>query len=209
MNRAWLAFIGLLTCQVFADTLPYYGEETHTPTWSEDGGFEEVFAHQVSSFVLEDQNGDPIEEDALKGKVWLANFFFSTCPGICSKVTVNLKRVQETHGENERVRMVSYSVTPAIDNADRLKEYEKRHDISGEQWSLVTGDKKVIYGLARDSFFAKEGLIESEDQFLHSEKVFLVDWTGRIRGVYNGVMTVDMERIIKDIDTLLEELDAL
>ncbi len=203
---ACVAAPGLASADAVESTMPFYGEQTLTPQWLDASEREEF--HRVADFEFTDQDGEVLQSRSLAGKVYLANFFFTTCPGICSTMTNNLKRVQEACAGDERFVILSHSVTPKYDTPAVLKAYEERHGLTGGTWRLLTGDKSDIYRLARDSYFADDqgASVENyEDRFLHTEKVFLVDGDGCIRGVYNGVMTVDMKRIIADVRTLLEE----
>ena len=189
-------------------SIPFFSEPSLTPKWlGEDEVGAEGF-HRIADFELIDQNGQLVGRESLRGKLYLANFFFTTCPGICSTMTGNLKRVQAAFKGPEEIKILSHSVTPDYDSVSLLKEYEAKNGISGDIWHLLTGEKESIYSLARDSYFADDAgspIENAGESFLHTEKVFLIDRLGRIRGVYNGVMTVDMKRIIDDVKTLLEE----
>jgi protein SCO1/2 len=186
-------------------TLPFYDEPTLTPRWIGEAESESGDYHRIVDFELTNQNGKSVTAQSLRGSIYVANFFFTTCPGICSSMTKNLKHVQDAFEDEQLVKLVSYSVTPEFDTPEVLKAYESKHVLSDDLWHLLTGDKALIYRLARDSYFADEDLAPIEqatDQFLHTEKVFLIDGEGRIRGVYNGAMTVDMKRVIADVKTL-------
>jgi len=182
-------------------SLPYYTDSSFTPNWEADPS-----NHRIAPFSFTDQEGKTIANTSLSGKIYVANFFFTTCPGICAKMRENLRIVQSRFANNSRLAFLSHSVTPSYDTVDRLASYAEKHDIPHPQWKLLTGSKEEIYAIARQSYFADEqGEQKGSDAFLHTEKLMLIDHHGCIRGVYNGVMTVDMKRLISDIETLLEE----
>ena len=121
-------------------------------------------------------------------------------------MTYNIKIIEEEFKNQEGIIILSHSVTPWIDTPEVLKKYEKNYNIDGSIWNLVTGEKKIIYNLARNSYFAEEnfGLINNENDFIHTELVFLIDKKSHIRGVYNGTLKVEMKRLIEDIKLLLK-----
>ncbi|MGL1887910.1 MAG: SCO family protein [Reichenbachiella sp.] len=187
--------------------LPFFTEETFTPEWIEksDDRYESI--HSIADFSFQNQNGDTITSKEVAGKIYIANFFFSICPGVCPKMTNNLHLVQKEFVDNSEVKILSHSVMPWVDSVGRLKTYAKRNDIDAKQWHLLTGDKNTIYKLARQSYFADEGFgktVTTEEDFLHTEKLILIDKKGRIRGVYNGTLPIEVKRMIEDIHTLLD-----
>lgn len=133
-----------------------------------------------------------------------AGFCFTICPGICPKMTSNLSLVQHEFEQGASVRLVSYSVMPWVDSVAVLKDYAELRGVNSEQWNLLTGPKEEIYQLARQSFFAEKeiGIDKSSDGFLHTENFILIDGSGRIRGVYNGTLPLEVKRLISDIRTL-------
>jgi protein SCO1/2 len=138
----------------------------------------------------------------------VADFFFTSCGGICPTMTQRMKLIQDAYPNDEHVMLISHSVTPVDDSVSVLRQYAEENGINYPQWRLVTGDKKEIYTLARHSYFADEDLGEqvSENDFLHSELFLLIDVNKRIRGVYNGTSTLDVQRLIGDIATLKSEI---
>lgn len=186
--------------------LPYYNQADYTPEWIETTDPEYDKIHTISPFKLVNQNGDTLTNESFDGKVYAANFFFSVCPNICPKMKKSLSIVQAKYLEDERVKILSHTVMPWVDSVARLKEYAIQNDINSEKWDLVTGNKTDIYQLARESYFADEGFdktLTSEEDFLHTENVVLVDQKRRIRGVYNGTLPLEMKRMMEDIETLL------
>ena len=119
----------------------------------------------------------------------------------------NLKIIEEKFSKSEEVIILSHSVTPWIDSVKRLKNYQKLHNINSKNWHLITGDKNKIYDLARKSYFAEEelGLNKNNNEFLHTEMVFLLDKNSHIRGVYNGTIKLEVKRLLEDIQILKNE----
>lgn len=198
------AFILLASHFAAASELPYYTEATFTPQWIEADNAQGNL-HAIPAFAFQNQRAETLTQDDLAGKIYVANFFFTTCPGICAKMTRNLTVVHAAFADDPSVMLLSHSVTPAYDTPERLKAYAAKYDVLGSNWQFVTGDKDAIYTIARQFYFADDeiGLSQDSNTFLHSEKLILVDGHGHIRGVYNGVMTIDMQRLIQDIRTLL------
>ena len=161
--------------------------------------------HTVNDFSFTDQNGEQSGSAQWNDRIVVVNFFFTTCPVICPKMTRNLIRVQNAVDKNS-VLINSISVDPGKDSAERLKWYESRFDIRGANWKLLTGDKKAIYRLARNSFMvvATDGDGGPED-FIHSEKLILIDRLKRIRGYYDGTSETDANKLIADIKKLQHE----
>lgn len=122
-------------------------------------------------------------------------------------MTDNLARVNKAFANDKDVVLLSYSVTPWIDTKDRLKAYKEAKGITNKNWHFLTGDKGRIYNLARQSYFAEEdlGFTKDSTEFLHTEHVLLVDGSGRIRGIYNGTLPLEMEQLINDIFQLKKE----
>lgn len=192
----------LQACSSKEVKVPYYNTADLTPTWQSSA---EV--HKVQDFSFTNQEGEEVTNDIFEHKVYVANFFFATCPGICPKMNSNMKTVAEKYSNNDAVKFISHSVTPYIDSVPKLKEYADMHGIDSKQWYLVTGSKGDIYRLARQSYFAEDeiGFNSDSTEFLHTERFVLVDKNKQIRGVYNGTVSLEMERLVTDIDMLLKE----
>lgn len=170
------------------------------------GPVENEKEHQVGNFELADQDGKKFSDAQLKGKIVVANFFFTHCPVICPKMTNNLKMVQEKYGKDDEVMISSFTVDPERDSSSTLRKYAGKYGIDTEKWVLVTGDKKEIYKLARNSFrvAATDG-DGGPDDFIHSEKLVLVDHQMRIRGYYSGTESSEVKQLLKDIKKLKHE----
>jgi protein SCO1/2 len=187
--------------------VPYYNTPDFTPLWISSKDADEKNIHKVNDFVFTNQDGKRISMNELKGKIYIANFFYTTCTGICSRMTQNLLKIQNTFVNNDNVKMISFSVMPKSDSVPQLKSYETSYKIKNDKWHLLTGNKSDIYNLARRSYFAEEneGYNSDSTQFLHTEHVLLVDRKGYLRGVYNGTLPLEIDRLTDDIKILLSE----
>lgn len=187
--------------------LPYYNTPDFTPLWlsSREASAENI--HTISDFTFTNQDGKPVSKSDFDGKIYAANFFFTSCPGICPAMTKNMFKVQQAFERDDDVKMVSYSVMPWADSVAALKNYEKTFNIKNGMWELVTGNTSQIYELARKSYFAEEeaGFNSDSTEFLHTEHILLIDKEGYIRGVYNGTLALEIERMIEDIKILKKE----
>ena len=199
-----LIIIGCSAKKEEVTRLPFYNEADFTPEWIEQSDLGYMNIHRIADFNLTNQNGELVSNATLEGKIYVADFFFTLCPGICPKMTSNMARIQEEFIEDEGVMLVSHSVMPWTDSVSVLKEYADVRGINNEKWYLLTGGQDEIYNLARQSYFAEKeiGLDKSTDEFLHTENFVLIDGKGRIRGVYNGTLPLEMTRLIQDIRTL-------
>ena len=203
-----LAIVVLSACtQQPKSTLPYYNTPDFSPIWANEEKVEIDTLHTIAPFSFTNQNGQEVSNKTLAGKVYATNFFFTSCASICPKMTNNLQAVADSFAGNEKVNIVSYSVTPQTDDAAKLKQYEQQNNINGKQWQLLTGGASKIYTLARKSYFAEEepGYNKDSTEFLHTEHCVLVDKKGHIRGVYNATIKLEIKRLIEDIGILLKE----
>lgn len=161
--------------------------------------------HRIADFNLVTQDSNTASLKDWNDKIVVANFFFTHCPVVCPKMMRNMKNVQAAYKNDNELQLASFSVDPERDTAGQLRTYADRMDIRGA-WQLLTGDKKAIYTLARNSFLvaATDG-DGGPDDFIHSEKLVLVDKQKRIRGYYNGTDAKDADRLIHDISRLKKE----
>ncbi|MEQ9377496.1 MAG: SCO family protein [Imperialibacter sp.] len=188
--------------------LPFYSQADFTPEWFDDEAIGNANIHTIAPFKLVNQNGDTITESDLKGKVYVANFFFTICPMICPKMTDNLERVVVEFEHDDSVLLVSHTVMPWVDSVAVLHDFAERRGIQSDKWHLLTGEKDDLYTLGRESYFADEGFgksVTADSDFLHTENVVLVDSQLRIRGIYNGTLQLEMSRLIEDIRRLKGE----
>ena len=159
--------------------------------------------HTISDFSFTNQNGKSITQKDYEGKIYVADFFFTSCKSICPKMTTNLVEVQKAFLDNPKVKLLSFSVMPDIDSVSVLKEYAKINSVIDSKWNLVTGDKKAIYAMARKSYLAvKQGKPEELYDMVHTENFVLVDSKRRIRGFYDGTKKEEIQRLIEDINWL-------
>lgn len=163
--------------------------------------------HHVLPFALQDQYGDTLTLDKLEGKIYIADFFFTTCPGICKDMAVQKRRLQDVLKDDPHFVIVSHSVTPLADSVPVMKAYADLQGAIKGKWYLLTGDKPQIYNLARKSYFAvlDEGGKGDETDFIHTENFVLIDIKRRIRGFYDGTSEEDVNRLIEDIELLEKE----
>lgn len=161
--------------------------------------------HRIADFSFTNQNGKTITQKDYEEKIYVADFFFTTCGSICPKMTTNLVDVQKAFLDNPEVKLLSFTVMPDIDNVSVLKDYAKANGVIDAKWNLVTGEKKTIYAMARKSFLAvKQGKPEELYDMVHTENFVLVDTKRRIRGFYDGTKKEEIQRLIEDINWLLK-----
>ncbi|MBA4276844.1 SCO family protein [Flavobacterium sp.] len=161
--------------------------------------------HFISDFSFTNQNGETITQKDYEGKIYVADFFFTTCKSICPKMTTNLVDVQKAFLHNPKVKLLSFSVMPDVDSVSVLKEYAKINGVVDSKWNLVTGDKKAIYTMARKSYLAvKQGKPDEQYDMVHTENFVLVDSKKRVRGFYDGTNKAEIQRLIEDINWLCE-----
>lgn len=162
--------------------------------------------HRIADFAFTNQNGKTITQKEYEGKIYVADFFFTTCPTICPIMTDNMVWLQDQIKNNPRVMLLSHSVTPDIDSVPVLKEYAESKGVIDSKWNLVTGNKKDIYYIARKSYLAvKTGKPEEVYDMVHTENFVLVDSKRRVRGFYDGTKKEEVERLLADITFLVEE----
>lgn len=158
--------------------------------------------HKISPFSLINQNGDTITEQFYHGKIYVADFFFTTCQDICPIMTRNMHILQEKLKNDEEVFLLSHTVMPEIDTVETLKKYSIDYNVNDNKWNLVTGDKEQIYNLARKSYLAAEDVEFKKYDLIHTENFVLIDKESQIRGFYDGTK-------IDDINLLLDDLEIL
>ena len=184
--------------------LPFYNTADFTPEWINEADSNYKSIHTIPVFSFTDQNGTTITNKNFDGKIYVADFFFTSCPGICKKLTTNLTAVQKAFANDENVLLLSHSVTPETDNTAKLKQYAGSFGAIDGKWFLATGEREKIYTIARESYFADEdlGVKKSVGDFLHTENILLIDRHKRIRGVYKGTSELQIANLITDIKTL-------
>jgi protein SCO1 len=202
-----LFFVLILSCQNKKSALPYYNEPNFSPLFLNEAEAEKKIQHSISNFSFLNQDSVIITNKTINNKIHVANFIFTSCGSICPIMTENLKTVSDQFSSDSNIVFLSYSVTPWIDTPEKLKLFKQNKGIENKSWHFLTGNKAEIYTLARQSYFAEEDLGFSKDstEFLHTEHFILVDTKKRIRGIYNGTLSLEMEQLIKDVNELKKE----
>ena len=163
--------------------------------------------HKIKDFSLVNQNGEKVTNENYRDKIYIADFFFTTCQGICPIMKENMIILQDEYKDDNQVYLLSHTVTPEIDTKEVLKKYSLEKGIIDSKWNLVTGDKKQIYNLARKSYLVAEDIEKSKlFEMIHTENFVLVDPERRIRGFYDGTDQESMNALIYDIKVLKKEI---
>lgn len=181
--------------------LPYFGENKI----AENG--KDTIYHRIPSFKFVSQNGDTITDKTFDGKIYVADYFFTTCNTICPQMATQLLRIQEKFAyAKEQVKILSHTVNPENDSVPVLQAYANMVHADTSMWTFVTGDKKQLYDIARNGYLlnALQGDGGPQD-FIHSEIFVLIDKEKRIRGIYDGTKIGDVNHLIDDIKILLAE----
>lgn len=166
--------------------------------------------HRIGNFVFLNQEGQRITQAEVNGKVYVAEYFFTTCGTICPKMNDQMRRIQFEFANNDDVRLMSFTVDPDIDTVAQMKRYADDHGAKKGQWHFLTGPKEDLYHLARTSFFVlkpaeAQNLGDVGSDFIHTNNFVLVDRVGRIRGYYDGTSKKEVDQLMKDMKRLLEE----
>ena len=164
--------------------------------------------HKIADFSLINQNGDTITQNDYKDKIYVADFFFTTCQTICPIMTNHMVQIQKELLNDTEIMLLSHSVTPEIDDVKQLKRYALEKGVNDKKWNLVTGDKRQIYELARKSYMAvKDNGDGGPFDMIHTENFMLIDKKQQIRGYYDGTNPKEITRLIKDIKRLKKEYE--
>jgi len=186
-------------------TLPIYNPADVNPELVDSTAQYIARGHEIADFSFINQNGKVVTQKDYEGKIYVADFFFTSCQSICPIMTTNMVDVQKAFLHNPKVMLLSHSVTPEIDSVSVLKKYAKEKGVIDSKWNLVTGDKKQIYSLARKSYLAvKLGKPSELYDMVHTENFVLVDTHKHIRGFYDGTKKEEINRLIEDINWLCE-----
>ena len=161
--------------------------------------------HTIADFSLTNQNGNTVTQNDYENKIYVADFFFTTCQTICPIMTDHMVKIQQELREDAKVLLLSHTVTPEIDSVNVLKKYAVEKGVDDKKWNLVTGDKKQIYDLARKSYLVAKDNPYEEYDLIHTENFVLVDKKKRIRGFYDGTDSEAIEELLKDIKILEKE----
>jgi len=200
-----IVFLGLSSCNTKEKkVLPIYNPAEFKPELVDKSLRDKTINHTVSDFTLINQNGEVITQDHYKDKIYVTDFFFTSCGTICPIMTENMAKIQDEFIDNDDIMFLSLSVTPEIDSIPILREYANDKGVIDSKWNVTTGNKKHIYNLARKSYFA---VVEKGDgdlqDFIHTPNFILIDKEKQIRGIYDGTNDEDIKRIIEDIHILI------
>jgi protein SCO1/2 len=187
--------------------LPFINKPDFTPEWIKktDPGYDSI--HTIPAFSFTDQDGQTVTEKTVAGKIYVADFFFTRCGSICPKLTADMAILQEKFKNDDDVILLSHSVTPDMDSVPVLKAYAIKKGVISGKWHLLTGMRDELYALAKKQYYAGDtvGYYQTGNQFLHTENFILLDKHRRIRGIYNGTLPLEIERLAEDIGTLKRE----
>ncbi len=162
----------------------------------------------VRPFAFTNQDGKHISEKDVEGKVYVAEFFFTTCTSICPKLNNNMKKIYDVYEKREDFIIISHTCDPETDSAFRLKRYADSMKVNTNRWWFLTGRKDSLYNAARMSYLLddpKNNLSKIEDQFMHTQFFALIDKAGQVRKIYDGLKEQEVAQLEKDIDALLKE----
>ncbi len=226
MKNKWILYVGFFAILLAAYFLYVFAQtdisKSNLPVISD-----------VKEFSFIDQNGKAIANRDVDGKVYVSEYFFTTCKSICPRMNANMRRVYETFKDNAGFMILSHTCMPEVDSVQKLKEYETKmltgkliqkpdgsyrieedttlqmDAIANKSWHFVTGDKKELYNMARHSYVIddnkKDTLKNIADEFIHTQLFALVDKQQRVRGIYDGLKEEEVQKLLKDIKALLKE----
>ena len=202
--------VSLLTkAQTPEEKLPVYSPSMVSPELVEEDIQYVKKYHKINPFSMTNQNGLTVTEMDYSDKIYVADFFFTTCPNICPIMTANMIYIQEKLKEDD-IMLASFSVTPEIDTFEVLKKYSLDRGVNDEKWNLMTGDRVQIYDLARKSFLvAKVDPRGGENEMIHTENFVLIDKEKRIRGYYDGTNLEEIEKLLIDIEILKKSYEKI
>lgn len=180
-------------------TLPYFGPKSALKV-------NDTLYHQVADFSFTNQDGKVITEDFIKGKIYVTDYFFTTCQSICPVMSNNLVKVYKAFEKDPSVLILSHTVDPETDTVAQMKQYALRHGVNDQRWQFLTGNKKSLYEQARKSYLlnAEEG-DGGEEDFIHTQNFALIDKDRHIRGFYDGTDSLEIQRLITEIKVLQNE----
>lgn len=182
-------------------TLPIYGAKEVSPDNPKD-----TIYHKIPDFQLTNQNGEIFSSEDLKGKIYVADFFFVTCPTICPKMTTHMLELQKHFYDLEDFHLVSFTVNPEHDSVEVLKNYAENVRAMDDVWDFLTGPKEDIYQLGYEGYLVNAMEDDaSPGGFLHSQWLVLVDKKGRIRGYFDGTSTTETNNLMDAIEILFKE----
>jgi protein SCO1 len=192
-----IAFLGYSGYVIKSEQGSFFGKEK-LPVLGTNG-------HFIGGFSFVNQEGKTITNNDVKGKVYVAEYFFTTCTGICPKMNANMEKVYAIYKNEPDFRILSHTVDPETDSVPVLKAYATLHGADPKNWWFLTGTKKELYSLARQGYLVDDGTYSGDEDFVHTQWFALVDGQGRVRGLYEGTKKPDVDKLITDIGRLLKE----
>jgi protein SCO1/2 len=163
--------------------------------------------HTIPNYKFQTQVGDTLEMDSLRGKLFIVDFFFTTCAGVCPRMTSQMERIQKSFIKDEQLKLVSFSVDEAKDSVSALRAYADAHNAVPGKWYFLRGSEQEIFDMAQKGFFVTAKEDETPQDFVHSEKFVLVDYYGRIRGYYNGLDSLEVNKCMANVALLLRDME--
>jgi len=201
-----LLSIGLVSCQTSNDQLPILGQKEAVTKTVNGKTITDSVDHAIPDFRFVSQYGDTVSAKTLNGKIYVADFFFTTCPTICPKMKTQLKRVYDRFKGNSRVMLLSHTIDPTHDSVAVLREFAQNLGVEGRQWLFVTGNKEAIYDIGQNSYMVSAAEDASAPGgVVHSGAFILVDTQKHIRGIYDGTTIEGVDKMMADMDKLLAE----
>ncbi len=207
LSAACLLVINFGGCADAHDGLPYYRDKELTPEWVAARVADAPDMHRVGAFQLVDQRGEAVTERVIPGRITVVHFFYASCGRVCPRTQSNLAKWLRTMPNDARLQVLSHTVQPERDRVAVLAEYAAMHAITDMRWRLLTGPRRTIEGLAASSYFVnlRDGRSYGTTDLEHTETLTLLDQQGRLRGVYNGTLSLDLDRLAEDARRLLAQ----
>ena len=182
--------------------LLYFGKKKYNVTFSD------TTYHTVKPFCFKNQFNENVTEQTIAGKIYVTDFFFTTCESICPIMSTELERVYKAFYNNPNFLILSHTVEPEVDSVPVMLKYAKLHGVNNKQWLFLTGSKKALYTMARTSYLLNNEVGNGdEDDFIHTQNFALVDYDKHLRGFYDGTDSAEVSRLIIDINLLLKEYE--
>lgn len=201
-----LGIFALWGCTKSADRLPVLGNHSYQQRMEDGQEVTDTLFHTINDFQFVDQDSNLVSNSTFDGKIYIADFFFTSCPSICPIMKTQMLRVYEAYQENDMVVFLSHTIDPEYDTVALLKDYADRLGVESSKWHFVTGNKQDIFKIAQLSYMSVAADdAEAPGGYIHSGRFLLVDPLRRIRGAYDGTDPKDVDILIQDIETLLQE----
>lgn len=191
--------IGIISCNVQQQELPYLGPRDISAAG-------DTIYHSIPDFAFVNQLGDTITQRDYDGKIYVSDFFFTSCPTICPVMKSQMLRVYEHFKDDNRVGILSHSIDPRHDTVEVLAAYSSNLGVEGDKWNFVTGDQDAIYEIAQKSYLTtalEDSTAIEEGGFIHSGAFLLIDMNKNVRGHYDGTVEDDVSQLIRDMELLL------